>query len=551
MKPRAQVTPEKLRGGFYTPDALVAACLNRVRERLPDGHLRLLEPSAGDGAFIRALGSQEWQRRVTSVVAVEPLEIEAGKCRYALADSRLQGQVVATSAISWALGHNEPFDAALGNPPFVRYQFISPRDRGAILRLGTKLGIEFAGVSNLWIPVLLAALGSLRRGGAFAFVVPTECLTGCSAAVVRQWLIDECDEICFDLFAPGSFPDVLQEVAILSGRRSMREQKRPLPVRVVEHRNGVPRDWAYAVRDASAWTRYLLDPRHLDALDEANRLPLARRLDELVAFEVSVVSGANDFFCVDEETLSSFELLPWARPLLPRIRHAPGLVLTEADRELARSGGAKVWLLDFAVGAPDPMAFPRAVSYLRAGEAKELHKRYKCRIREPWFRVPGIVRGELLLSKRSHVWPRVVVNQARVFTTDTIYRGRMVTSDRTAGDIAAVFHNSLTLLTAEVEGRSFGGGVLELVPSEIGRLTTLVPEGAASALPRLDEIVRNLNSEELIEATDQFLVASGVLPQELVPLLSDARSFLAARRFERNRRSGSAEAAAAVSVAAA
>jgi len=551
VKTRAEVTPEKLRGGFYTPPPLVSACLERVRERLPEGELRLLEPSAGDGAFVRALGRPEWHRRIAGITAIEPLEIEAEKCRRALADARLPGEVSTTSAISWAAESPRTFDAAIGNPPFVRYQFISASDRSAILDLGAALGVGFAGVSNLWIPVLLAALGRLRPGGAFAFVIPTECLTGCSATVVRQWLIEQCGEISFDLFAAGSFPDVLQEVLILSGRRTAKETPASLPVRVVEHLREGEREWSYNVKDAATWTRYLLDPIHLEALEEAQRLPLTRRLGELVAFEVSIVTGANDFFSVDDTTLSAFELERWARPLLPRTRHAPGLVYIDGDREVARAAGSKVWLLDFAVDKPDPLASPGPREYLALGEADELHKRYKCRIREPWYRVPRLVRGELLLSKRSHHYPRVVVNEARSFTTDTIYRGRMLTADCSPGDLAASFHNSLTLLTAELEGRSFGGGVLELVPSEVARLTTLVPAKAESALARLDRAARSGHPDALIEETDAFLVGTRALPTELVPLLQEARMLLAARRHDRNRRGADDPTTAAVPSAAA
>jgi adenine-specific DNA-methyltransferase len=527
VRSRTEVSPEKLRGGFYTPPALVSACLTRLAERLDGDGLRILEPSAGDGAFVRALAHPDWRRRVGSVLAIEPVSLEAEKCRRALAACELGGEVVAGSVISWAAGAGEAFDAAVGNPPFVRYQFISREDRAAILRLGEKLGVEFAGVSNLWIPVLLAALGRLRPGGALAFVVPTECLTGCSAGAVRRWLIDECEEIRFDLFAPGSFPEVLQEVAILSGRRAGRRTRGVLPMRIAER--------AYEVDEASAWTRYLLDPVHLEALEAAQRLPLARRLRDLVAFEVSIVTGANDYFSVDDATLAAHELAPWAVPLLPRSRHAPGLVFTEADREAARAAGAKVWLLDFSARKPDPLEAAGACAYLMLGEEKGFPGRYKCRIREPWYRVPGIVRGELLLSKRCHLWPRVVVNEAESFTTDTIYRGRMLTAERSARDVAAAFHNSLTLLTAELEGRSFGGGVLELVPSEIGRLTTLVPPGAEAFLSGLDRVARSAGSEEVIAETDARLIATGALPAELVPLLREARSLLAERRLDRNR----------------
>lgn len=543
------MTPEKLRGGFYTPPAMVRACLDRIRDLLPGPEkLRILEPSAGDGTFVRILSEPEWNRRVERVLAIEPLDIEAEKCRQALAAGQLQGAIASASAIPWAAATDELFDVAVGNPPFVRYQFISPRDQNAVTNLGMRLGITFRGVSNLWIPVLLGALSRLRQGGAFAFVVPTECLTGCSASALRQWLIDECAEVRFDLFTPGSFPDVLQEVAVLSGRRE--ETAPSLRIEIVDHGTTVRR-WTHEVSDAGVWTRYLLDPIYLDALKVAQALPLARPLKSYVAFEVSIVTGANAFFSVDAQRLREYELEPWAIPLLPRTRHAPGLVLTEEDMAAATGAGAKTWLLDFSKGNPDPQGYAGAAKYLAAGEEARLHERYKCRIREPWYRVPGIVRGELLMSKRCHHSLRVIVNDAQSYTTDTIYRGRMVDTTRSPREIAAAFHNSLTLLSAELEGRSFGGGVLELVPSEIARLTTLVPAGIEHVLGALDGIARSGSEEELMAATDAALVAAEALPAELVPLLAEARALLATRRFERNRTRIQDDAAQGASVAAA
>ncbi len=163
VKSRAEVTPEKLRGGFYTPPRLVQVCLERVASLVgADDKLRLLEPSAGDGAFVRALASPDWERRIGEVLAIEPLELEAEKCRGALRGSRLPGHVIVDSAIRWSIDGDAEWDVAVGNPPFVRYQFISASDRAAIRRLGERLGVQFSGVSNLWIPVLLGALSRLR-----------------------------------------------------------------------------------------------------------------------------------------------------------------------------------------------------------------------------------------------------------------------------------------------------------------------------------------------------------------------------------------------------
>lgn len=540
MKTRTQVTADKLRGGFYTPDALVDHCLSRVAELVGDrAGLRLVEPSAGDGAFVRGLArSTSLRARVSGIVGVELLDIEAEKARRSLAQTDIAGEIRHGSAVAWSAASAERFDVAVGNPPFVRYQFVSREDREAALALAARLGIDLAGVSNLWIPVLLGALSRVRAGGAFAFVVPTECFTGVSAGRVRAWLLRHCDALRFDHFPPGSFPEVLQEVGVLSGVRA--EPSAHATLALVEH-DAAGREIAVARHRVAAaeasWTRYLLAPEALDVLAALTVEPTAVALEEVATFEVSIVTGANDFFSVDEATAASQGLRPWAVPLLPRIRHAPGLVLTEDDYAAAARAGARTLLLDFSAERADPTASPGPAAYLRSGEAQALHTRYKCRIREPWFRVPGVRRGALLLSKRSHAYPRVVVNAAGCFTTDTIYRGRARCSSLPAEAIGAAFHNSLTLLSAELEGRSFGGGVLELVPSEIARLA--FPARASDMggeLPELDALARRGDPEALVARTDALLAARAGLDRDALRVLSDARLLLRDRRFERNRR---------------
>jgi adenine-specific DNA-methyltransferase len=537
VKTARQVSAEKLRGGFYTPDRLVDVCYARIADHIDGPGLRLLEPSAGDGAFVRGLGRSPVRSAVGAVTAIEPMEIEAEKARQALADGSAVGEVLPTSAIAWAAGTEAQYDVAVGNPPFVRYQFLSPADRDAALRLGDRLGVRVAGVANLWIPVLLGALSRLRSGGAFAFVVPTECLTGISAAIVRRWLIDHCAEARLDLFPPGSFPEVLQEVTVLSGRREGGASGGELRLRMVEHLAAGDRlDWSHRIAHDGPWTRYLRAPERVDALETAARDPRVTVLATLVAFEVSIVTGANDFFTVSDDTLARHDLRRWARPLLPRIRHAPGLRYTAADHAATRAAGARAWVLDFAAGAPEPLGCAGPAGYLRTGEQRGLPGRYKCRIREPWYRVPGIVRGDLLLSKRSHLHPRVVLNEAGVFTTDTIYRGRMLNACLHPAAVAAAFHSSLTLLSAELEGRSFGGGVLELVPSEIGRLLVHADAPDAALLKRLDAVARAGDTAGLIAATDADLVARGLIEADVAAALASARRLLLARRLDRNRR---------------
>jgi adenine-specific DNA-methyltransferase len=543
MKTRSDVSADKLRGGYYSPDALVDLTLERIQELTSgSGRIRLLEPSAGDGAFLRGLQrNRPLLSHTASIDAIELVPDEAEKCRAELEATGVDGAVHTGSAIPWASATESQFEAAVGNPPYVRFQFVPDVDRAAMPTLESRIGVSFGGVSNLWLPVLLGSLSRLVNGGAFAFIIPAECFTGISAGVLRKWLIENCSELRFDLFPPNSFPDVLQEVVILSGIRTVRSEHSTL-CEIREHRSdGAVSSASHLVPPTSAtWTKYLLSRDGLSALEEASSLADVWSLGTVAKFEVAAVTGANDFFSVDDSTLQQFGLAPWSTALLPRLRHAEGLRYNQDDHRAAADSGAKTHLLDFSTERPDPRDSETALAYLSGGERLGLPSRYKCRIRSPWFRVPFIRPGRLMMSKRSHFYPKVILNDAAVVTTDTIYRGEMI--GFFAGrehDLTAAFHNSLTLLSAEVEGRSFGGGVLELVPSEVGRLLVPIPTGFGVELDRLDSVARSEGTkgtgEGLVHDTDQLLVKADVgFTSDLLERLHAARVSLMQRRLDRN-----------------
>jgi adenine-specific DNA-methyltransferase len=108
--------------------------------------------------------------------------------------------------------------------------------------------------------------------------------------------------------------------------------------------------------------------------------------------------------------------------------------------------------------------------YLKIGINLGIHKRYKSSIRENWFSIPNIqTPSEGLFFKRCHEYPKLIINQAKVFATDSAY----LVSMRNGFDITDFvfsFYNSLTLVFSELNGRYYGGGVLELTPNEFKHL---------------------------------------------------------------------------------
>jgi adenine-specific DNA methylase len=533
---REEVSSDKLRGGFYTPENLVRFCWTRIENLTRYSgkkSLKVLEPSAVYGNFFRFLTGHDVEERIHSVHAIELIKEESKKCKHLLREFQFDSKVINGSILNGSRPKMFEFDVAIGNPPYLRYQFIDDSDRNGIDELTSEMGLQLKGVSNLWIPVLLAALNPLRIGGAFAFVIPTEFLTGISAQIFREWVVENVSNLQLDFFPPESFPGVLQEVLVFSGTKQ--KPKANSEIQIID--NGRKRKWKHRLElGHPTWTHLYLPPDIWRAVEDAKRIAFTP-LSKIAKLSVSTVTGANQFFCVNDEILEKYSLKTWAKPLLPKSRFVSGLVSNSEVVEVLKSEKAPRWLLDFSTNTVKSKSHAGLLRYLKLGEELGLSTRYKTRIRNLWYEVPVIRPGKLLLSKRSHYFPRLLLNKFGHHTTDTIYTGNTIDGkDSTAKSLVGTFHNSLTLLTSELEGRSFGGGVLELVPSEVARLVVPNVKITSTEFNLINKISKNSHEsgEELIAETNK-LIASKLpdISNNFFENLESARKLLLSRRIER------------------
>src|SRR5216683_6693094 len=128
-------TEQKLRGGYYTPRP-IADFLATWAVRSSDD--LVLEPSCGDGelacATIRRFQSFKGRsKRLGALTAIEIESSEAQKTRRRLSEIHDQGLATVVrgdffeQSRKWGFGaplfaKYTPFDAVIGNPPFIRYQ---------------------------------------------------------------------------------------------------------------------------------------------------------------------------------------------------------------------------------------------------------------------------------------------------------------------------------------------------------------------------------------------------------------------------------------------
>lgn len=524
---------KKLRGGYYTPVEIAAFLAKWACAKHP---ARILEPSCGDGVFFEAL---DRVRGLGAAVidAVELDDTEAGKAR-----RRGGTRVVvhATDFLEWSLARDlaPMYDAAMGNPPFIRYQYLEPEIQERAEAVFDRLKLKFTKHTNAWVPFVIASVAQLRPGGRIAMVVPAEILHVLHAEPLREYLARTCERIV--ILDPQElwFGQSLQGVVLLLAEKAQAACCADLAIVPIRGRSSLAQDpetyfvgseFVSTRRLPFKWMPALLAPHERSLLEAARQLKSVRPFKEIASVDVGIVTGANKFFLVPDDVVEKFGLQPWAHPMFGRSAHVQGVVFDQANYDRNRELGLPanfLWLGDAPLSS-----FPKSVQkYIRAGEAEGLNTRYKCRIRTPWYNVPSVFPAPVGMLKRSHDAPRLTLNKLGVLTTDTAYR--IEPREVAASTLVACFVNSLTALTAEVEGRHYGGGVLELVPSEIERV--LVPiVNRKGALERLDAAFRAGRPVEqtLVEQDREILIRVGIHADE-ADLLRAAWSRL---RFRRQR----------------
>ena len=550
---KAIPSAQKLRGGYYTP-APIAQFLADWAIQKPT--TTVLEPSCGDGVFFSAAVSRllsigvHPDAIVRQLTGVELDTKEVAKVLYRTKDyfGLTDGpQILVGDFFSHCQGilEGKRYDAVLGNPPFIRYQNFPEMHREAAFKLMRAAGLHPTRLTNAWLPFVVLGTELLTEHGRIAMVVPAELLQVNYAAELRQFLSDKCVRLTLFTFRQLVFDGIQQEIVLLCGERDGGAQT---GIRTIEledlddlkmyqhtpfdHTDLKPMD-----HSREKWTQYFLTQEEIYLLRRVKNIPSLQRIGQLADVEVGIVTGMNDFFVLRKSEVESINANGHAVSLVARSGHLKGAIFNRNDWKENAADDLPAYLLNL----PDvPVEqLPDALSdYIQEGERKEWHKGFKCRIRNPWYRVPSVWIPDAFMLRQIHNCPRIIVNNAKATCTDTIHRVR-VGSGVNVQQLAASAFNSLTFAFSEVLGRSYGGGVLELEPREAEDLP--VPYDAAKKLDleKIDVFLREGKTEKALEYCDDVLLVKGVgLKRTESKQLNSIWNTLRSRRTGRKRRVG-------------
>jgi adenine-specific DNA-methyltransferase len=517
----------KLRGGYYTPTP-IARFLAEWAVR--DKQDRILEPSCGDGQLVVAATQQLLELGATpievaqQVRATELFDSEAAIARERLIRQGLNGfNIVSTGDFFTALGGQSNdlfsfseapltdwrFEAVIGNPPFLRYHTFPEEQRKRAFMEMQQAGLQPTRLTNAWVPFLVASAQRLTPQGRLAMVIPAELLQVGYAGETRAYLARFFASITIVTFRKLVFETIQQEVVLILAERG---EGNAHVIDIVELNDlddlptlssqlQIKHSHKPLTQAADKWTMYFLSPAEIELMQQLAKRTDLPRLHQFAKVEVGVVTGNNSFFVQREQDVIQRGLHGFVHPLVGRTAQLPGLTYAEPDHEKQRLAGVGCWLLDI----PSTTSLNDSLkSYLEEGEKDAVQTGYKCRIRPSWYSVPSIWTPDGFLFRQIYRYPKLVANYTQATTTDTVHRVRL-NKAIDIGQLAGSFYNILTFAFAEIMGRSYGGGVLELEPREAGHLPIPFFSDTKLDIEKLDALERKGRGSEILEETNQIL----------------------------------------------
>jgi len=501
---KTQVERNRL-GQFATPTALAVDILRYASGLLPgDEIVRFLDPAIGTGAFYSALLKVFSGRRISAAhgFEIDPHYERPASNLWACSD-------LVIKPVDFTQETPTPrFNLIICNPPYVRHHHLQSDDKVRLQeRAYAASGMRPNGLAGLYCYFMGIAHAWMADNAIAGWLIPSEFMDVNYGKAVKQYLLNTVTLLHIHRFDPNDaqFADALVSSAVVWFRKAPPPQNHS-----VKFTYGGTLLNPRLVREIPA--------RHLAGESKWSRFPGAEIRDkkpvpvlsDFFQIKRGLATGDNDYFILDREEIASRNLpLEVFRPILPSPRYL------QEDEVVADKHGVpllerQLFLLDIALLEDEikNLSLP-LYEYLQSGKKRNVHDRYLCRHRKPWYaqenRPPAPIvctylgRGD---AKSGRPF-RFILNNSKA-TMANVYLAmyprpnlaRALKEDETLlrriWEILNQIHPDRLL----GEGRVYGGGLHKLEPRELANveasaIMALMPEKytfQTSAQPRLFDI---------------------------------------------------------------
>lgn len=431
-----------------TPDPL-AAMVVRAIGATPDA--RWLEPSHGEGAFLRAIRATGATRQQVWARDLDPRPAESDKLAQSARGVDFLDPLVFPRA---------RFDVVVGNPPYLAIE----RLRGNLRRNAAETldleGNPIGDNSNLWYAFVCKSMRLLLPGGSLGFVLPASAEFADYAKFGREMIRRHFRSVEVTRFNKPPFPGVLDGSVILiargfqaTSRRSMCPWSRRLCETIDDFRVQPARTSAKCPVKAS---------------QKSGRVAVG----DIAKIRIGAVTGDASYFLMTDSERRAHRLpKSTCIPVLSRSKHLYDPLVGDREFESLLMADERVWLFR---PRRSQLSHPYVKAYLRNGCCNRDAR--KIRDRDPWYETPLAGRADAFLSGMGSGGLALTLNRKiGLQATNTLFQVEMIDQQKelSALPLAIALMCESSRRQCERLRRHYAGGLKKLEPSDVAQV--LVP----------------------------------------------------------------------------
>ncbi len=483
-------------GQFATPSVLATEIVRLAKSLLgPARSIRFMDPAFGTGAFYSALLRCFGRDTIQAAIGYEIDRHYGEQAARLWADSPLDLRLADFTRSAIPVHGEGKVDLVVCNPPYVRHHHLARAQKARLQRVARQTAaVQMNGLAGLYCYFLCICHAWMADEGLAVWLIPSEFMDVNYGTPLKEYLLRRVALLRVHRFDPSDvqFADALVSSAVVCFRKSG-----PVPGHVVTFTYGgslrEPRISrlieAASLRADAKWSRA---PFATDGDEADYRGP---KLSDFFAIKRGLATGANDFFILRARDAIERQIPEaFLEPILPSPR-----LLTADEIDADRHGNPLIEHRLFLLNCPLPEAairksHPHVWEYLQEGMAREIHQRYLCRHRRPWYSQERRPAAPFLCTymgrrKSDRGAFRFILNHSRA-TAANVYlllypRPDVARATGASPESRRAVWRALQAITTESllrAGRVYGGGLHKLEPRELGEAPA---ETILKALPEL------------------------------------------------------------------
>lgn len=473
-------------GQFATPasiaNEIVAYALNQIKSK----DIRYLEPGFGTGSFYNSILTYVNKHKKHTLSFAKGFEVDP--LFYTEAQKLYNTTPLELELEDFTTASPQPHNLILCNPPYVRHQHLNSDKKVALAKeVNKRYNLKLSGYTGLYNYFMILGESWLSSDGISAWLVPSEFLDVKYGVQVKKFLLNQVTLTRIHLYASEElqFDDALVSSAIIFYKKGAPSQVSTLEI---SYGGSLLNPTFTEVLTISTldeekkWTR-LIKEKVFKKTNNTEKIKDAPKITIKDLFDIKrgVATGNNSFFILSEERVNELNLsTDMFLPVLPSSRHLK-TDMVESDKYGTPVNINKLFLLNCRESeVVIKEKYPSIWTYIASGIGT-VDQTYLCKNRKVWYyqetRLPAPILCTYMGRNEKRPF-RFILNKSNAIATNSylmLYPNAALNKIlKNRPELITDIWDILSKITSEdliSEGRTYGGGLEKLEPSELGKVS--------------------------------------------------------------------------------